>query len=70
MGMYEGRGQLAKAIKQLQLRWNETKGSWNDVNSRHFEQKWMLPLENDLRSALGAMDNAMTLLNQIRRDCK
>ena len=28
MGVYEGRGQLSKSIKELLLRWNETRMSW------------------------------------------
>ena len=30
MGVYEGRGQLAKAIKSLMQQWAETRSSWSD----------------------------------------
>jgi hypothetical protein len=70
MGLYEGRGQLTKGMKDLLLHWNETKGTWEDSNTRSFEEKHLVPLEMDLRSALSAMDHMATLLQQIRRDCE
>lgn len=69
MGVHEGRGQLTRALAELMLRWNETKVSWDDANSRHFEKTVLEPLELDLRSALSAMDHMSQLLGQIRRDC-
>jgi hypothetical protein len=70
MGVYEGRGQLAKALKSLLLRWNETKGLWDDVRSDDFEKTYLLPLEMDMRNAVGAMDHMAIILHQIRRDCE
>ncbi len=70
MGVYEGRGQLTKAMKSLLLQWNEAKGSWDDSVSRSFEDKFLVPLEQDLKSALGAMDHMSGLLQNIRRDCE
>ena len=70
MGVYEGRGQLSRALKELMARWHETKVSWDDANSRHFEKTVLEPLESDLRSAVSAMDHMGQLLGQIRRDCE
>ena len=70
MGVYEGRGQLAKSVKQLMLRWTETRGDWNDSAAEGFEKKFLEPLEIDLRTAVSAMDHMATLLNQVRRDCQ
>jgi hypothetical protein len=70
MGVYEGRGQLAKAVKQLMLRWTETRSDWNDAAAERFEKKFLEPLEIDLRTAVSAMDHMATLLNQVRRDCQ
>ena len=70
MGVYEGRGQLGKGLKQLMLRWSETRMSWDDAAALAFEKKFLEPLEIDLRSAVGAMDHMATLLSQIRRDCQ
>lgn len=70
MGVYEGRGQLAKAMKTLMLRWVETKGLWDDARSDDFEKTYLQPLEMDMRNAVGGMDHMAIVLHQIRRDCE
>jgi hypothetical protein len=70
MGVYEGRGQLSKAMKQLQMRWQEAQSSWNDAASVQFEKKFLEPLEADLRTAVTAMDHMAAVLVQARRDCQ
>jgi hypothetical protein len=70
MGVYEGRGQLSKAIKQVQMRWQEATSSWNDAASAQFEKKFLEPLDADLRTAATAMDHMAAVLVQVRRDCQ
>jgi len=70
MGVYESRGQLTKAMRQLLMQWHETHSGWDDAVSKSFEQKYLAPLEQDLKTALGAMDHMAVLLGQIRRDCE
>lgn len=70
MGVYESRGQLAKLMKELGDKWSDTKTDWDDVVSESFEKRFMVPLEADLRNAMGAMDQMALLLSQIRRDCQ
>jgi len=70
MGVYESRGQLAKLMKELGNKWGDTRMDWDDVVSQNFENKFLVPLESDLRNATGAMDHMALLLSQIRRDCQ
>ena len=70
MGVYEGRGQLSKALKNLMLRWMETKSDWDDAASQHFEERFIVPLEMDLKNAVGAMDHMAAVLASVRRDCQ
>jgi hypothetical protein len=70
MGVYEGRGQLHKALKELMLRWHETKLSWTDVMAEQFEKEQVLPLESDMKTAVSAMDHMANVLHQVRRDCE
>ena len=70
MGVYEGRGQLAKGMKELMAAWMETKSSWKDQNADRFEKKHIQPLEMDLRAAVSAMDVMSQLLSAIKRDCE
>ena len=70
MGIYEGRGTLSKALKQLDNQWQETKVLWDDPRSREFEQRFLAPLELDLRQAVSAMDQMAMLLSRIRSECE
>jgi hypothetical protein len=70
MGVYEGRGQLAKAMKDLTQRWGETKMSWTDQKAEEFERRYVQQIEADLRQAVTAMEHMATVLHQVRRDCE
>jgi len=70
MGMHEGRARLNKSVKELMARWNETKSQWNDGTSRAFEVKYLTPLEQDAKTAVGAMDHMAQVLQKMRSDCE
>ena len=70
MGVYEGRGQLGKGMKELMNAWMETRSSWKDANADRFEKKHLVGLEQDMRAALSAMDVMSQLLSAIKRDCE
>ena len=69
MGVYEGRGQLSKATKDLMLHWQETHRSWDDAQARRFEENVLVPLQLDVRQAESAMDHMAVLLHQAKHDC-
>jgi hypothetical protein len=69
MGVYEGRGQLARAMKDLTNRWLETKSTWQDATSAAFEKEHLVTLESDLRQAISAMEHMANIINQVKRDC-
>jgi hypothetical protein len=66
MGVHEGSGRLSKAMKELLMHWEETKQVWDDPVSRGFEQRHLVPLQMDLKTAMGQM---ALLLDNIRREC-
>ena len=70
MGVYEGRGQLGKALNHLQVSWEEVKFGWNDAASARFEKKILEPLATDLHAAANAMEHIAMVLTQVRRDCQ
>ena len=70
MGVYEARGQLSKALKDLMLRWNEAKMDWDDAAARAFENSVLEPLQRDAKNAASAMDSAAETLQQVRRECE
>ena len=69
MGVHEGRGLLSKSIKELMLRWDEARMSWDDVRAREFENSFLEPLQMDLKNAVSAMDHMAILLQQVRSAC-
>ncbi len=70
MGVYEARGQLSKALKDLTLRWNETKMDWDDSAARAFEKDVLELLQRDARNAVSAIDSAAEVLAEVRRECE
>jgi hypothetical protein len=70
MGVYEGRGQISKSMKELMNRWAETRSSWDDAMSEQIEKGTLQPLEMDVRNALGAMEHIAQVLQQIKSDCR
>jgi len=70
MSVHESRGNLAKAIKELTLRWTEARQNWDDAQALDFEDKFIRELEANIRSAGSAMDQIAVLLTQARRDCE
>lgn len=70
MGMYEGRGNLAKGFKDLQLKWLATRQDWDDGVADAFEKTYLQPLELSIRQAIAAMDQAAAALSRVRSDCE
>ena len=70
MGLYEGRGNLNKGLKDLMMRWQSTKQDWHDIVASEFEKKYLEPLEMALRTAVSSMDQMAQTLSKIDRDCK
>ena len=69
MGVHEGRANLAKGLKHLMMQWAEAKSQWEDAQSKKFEEKYLDPLQQDLKLVTSAMDQMAVLLAQARSDC-
>ncbi|HRK29811.1 MAG TPA: hypothetical protein PLD59_01935 [Tepidisphaeraceae bacterium] len=70
MGVYEARGSLAKAMKDLTTRWNDIRVQWSDPRAEEIERDLLQPMEMDARFAENAMDQLANLLSAARRDCE
>lgn len=70
MSLVESKGALAKAARDLFSRWADARANWSDAQSDAFEKKYLLPLEESMRSAMGAMDQLNVILQKIERDCE
>jgi hypothetical protein len=69
MGAFEARGNLAKAVHDLVIRWQDVKINWNDAQAEGIEKQYLQPLEIEVRSAVTAIDQLAILLSQAKRDC-
>jgi hypothetical protein len=70
MSLMESKGTLSKAAKVLFARWTEVKGVWSDAQSQEFEKNFLVQIEQDVRSALGALDRMEQVLQKIENDCE
>lgn len=70
MSLMDSKGSLTKASKELMARWEEVKNVWSDAQSREFERIYLEPLQQDMRSAVGAMEQMNQVLQGIEHDCR
>jgi hypothetical protein len=70
MSLMDSKGTLAKAAKELFARWEDVKTVWSDSQSVQFEKTYLVPLEQDVRSALTAMEQMNQVLMKIESDCE
>ena len=67
--MSAGSARLQHAIKTLREQWEATREQWSDSVSRDFEKNHLVPLEQQVNSALRGMDKISEVLNKVRHDC-
>ena len=70
MSLTDSKGALSRAAKDLFARWNDVKGVWADAQSEEFEKTYLIQIEQDVRSALGALDQMNQVLQKIEHDCE
>ena len=63
-------GNLSGALKELAVRWQETKAHWHDVKSHEFERNYLEKLPNDVGRAMGVIEEIGALLKKVRHDCE
>jgi hypothetical protein len=69
MSLSTGCGKLSLILKELRLRWDETRAVWNDPVSQAFEDNHYTPLEMQLLATLRELDRLALAIDQARRDC-
>jgi len=57
-------------MQKLTQRWADTRTGWDDAVADRFQERWLEPLESELRNAMAAMDYMGILISTIRRDCE
>jgi hypothetical protein len=70
MSIYESRGTLADAMKELFARWNDVQAVWHDAQSKEFEKTYLEPLEPTVRNSLKALEQLHITLQTLNSDCQ
>lgn len=70
MSLMDSKGALSRALKDLLLRWETVKEVWSDEQSAAFEKSFLWQIEQDVRSAMGAMDQMDQVMHKIKTDCE
>lgn len=61
---------LASATKELLLRWEETKRSWQDAKAGEFERKYLTELQGSIDRAVPIFDELDKLVSRVRSECE
>lgn len=70
MSLGATRSRLAALTRELQVRWQETRGSWTDAKRDEFEQKHLAALLAAVDRASTALEEMDELLTKVRKDCE
>lgn len=70
MSLAVGRAKLVGALKELMVKWDRTKESWDDPMSQALEERVLEPLEPKIRAAATAMEKMGEVLARAKRDCE
>jgi len=61
---------LARATKDLLLRWEETKHSWRDAKASEFERDHLTELQTAIDRAVPIFDELDKLVSRVRSECE
>jgi hypothetical protein len=63
-----GAAKMALALKQLDIKWDSAKESWNDSTSKAFHKEHIDPLMPDVKQTLEAVGRLAEVLARAARD--
>ena len=63
-----GADKMALALKQLDIKWESAKESWNDSTSKAFHKEHIDPLMPDVKQTLEAVGRLAEVLARAARD--
>lgn len=69
MSISSGRGILIDAHKELVRAFDRVRQTWDDQNARQFEERYVRPLDNQVRLAVTAMQQLADAAHAAKRDC-
>jgi hypothetical protein len=67
--MAAGAGRLQDSVKNIRLRWEETKEVWNDTRRAEFDETYMEPIEPQVRATLERLRKLAMVFHQACQEC-
>lgn len=61
--------QLQDELKKLLLKWEESQALWDDKVRDDFEQNFIIPMRDQARNTLQAMEQLAVHLYAMKQDC-
>ena len=61
---------LAQAMKNLSVQWQQTRAEWRDAKAIEFDDTYLEVLPQQVARATAAIEELETLLKKVRRDCE
>lgn len=61
---------LANAVRDLSVAWQQAKTYWRDQKSKDFEEKYFEQLPNQVSQARTAMEEIDAFLRKVKNDCE
>ena len=61
---------LAQAMKDLSLAWQQTREQWRDAKAIEFDDKYLVVLPQHVSRASAAIEEIDGLLRKVRNDCE
>jgi len=64
-----GSTRLGQCARVLRDHWLTTEATWSDSVRNRFEERYLVPLESAVDSAVNGARSIAEVLEQVRRDC-
>ncbi len=61
---------LARAVKDLSLQWEQTRASWRDAKALEFEAKYLEGLPHQVTRTASVIEEIDHILRKVRSDCE
>ena len=70
MSVRSSASNLAQAVKDLSLHWQQARSSWRDAKSIEFEETYLQDLTPHVSKTATAIEELDNILRKIKSDCE
>ena len=70
MSTKESAANLVQALKELSLKWQETRARWQDGKAVQFERDYLEALPDHVQRTMSVMQDIDVLLKKVHSDCE